>query len=250
MAVGIGSCKSSKELTYLQNLPAGSIQTKPEFSTEDYRLRESDNLYVQVISINPEVSQLFNPTGGSGNTSGTTQQYGTESAQYINGYQVDNSGFIELPVAGKVYVLNKTLIEARELIYQQIKLYFKEVTVYVKLLSFKYTLLGEITKPGVYYSFRNSCTILDAISQASGTTDYAKLRNVVVLRERENQKQSIKIDLTDQSLLNSEAYYLQPNDVVYVSPDGRFKNTKLNASVYSLMLSTVTTLIVILKFID
>ena len=223
------SCRSSRELTYFQNLPEKHTQQENLFSTSNYQLRPDDNLYIQITSLSPEVNQLFNPSAGTGYASGTSQQYGSLSAQYINGYQVDQDGNIDLPIIGKVNILGKTIVQAKDLLMEKVNEYFKEAMVSVKLLSFKYTVMGEVASPGVYYSYNNFCTILEAISQASGTTDYAQLKNVVVLRENEDGKQSIKVDLSDQALLTSEAYYLHPNDVIYVAPD-KYKNTHLNSS--------------------
>lgn len=243
------SCKSNKELIYLQNLPFGDVETADPFSVTDYRLKKGDNLYVQVKSIDPEVSQLFNPMAAGGYAAGTSQQFGTPSSIYINGYQLDSEGNIELPVVGLVHIEGKTLEESKKILMERVSEFFKQATVTVKLLSFKFTVMGEVMRPGVYYNYNDDCTILEAISQANGTTDYAKLKNVLVLRRGPNGNKSIAVDLSDKSLIYSEAYYLRPNDVVYVSPD-KYKNTRLNSSLYALALSTVSTLVVILKFMS
>jgi len=247
--VMFSACKSNEELTYLQNLPQREPQPRIPFSVNEYPLRKGDNLYVKVASLDPEVNQLFNPSSGSEYGGGTTQQYGTLSAIYLNGYQVDPGGNIDLPIIGKVFVLGKTIPEAKGVIVTRVNEYFKEATVTVKLLSFKYTVMGEVARPGVYYNYNDDCTILEAISQASGTTDYSRLRKAVIVREGKEGTYSIEADLTDKSLLSSEAYYLQPDDVIYVSPD-RYKNTRLNASLYALMLSTISTMVILLKFIS
>lgn len=243
------SCKSNKDLTYIQNLPNGDIQNAIPFSVADYSLRKGDNLYIQIKSIDPEVSQLFNPMIGDSRAIGTTQQYGNQSSQYINGYQLDSDGNIELPIIGKIYLKGKTLEEAKELLRERVSEFFKQASVTVKLLSFKYTVMGEVNTPGVYYNYNNDCNILEAISQANGTTDYAKLKKVVILRQEQSGIKSIEVDLSDKSLITSNAYFLRPNDVVYVSPD-KYKNTRLNSPFYSLMLSSVSTFIVILKYLS
>lgn len=247
MLLLFSACKSNKELTYLENLPQREIQQGIPFSVHNYELRTSDNLYIQVTSLDPEVNLLFNPSSGSAYSAGTTQQYGSLSAQYLNGYQIDPEGNIELPIIGKVQVLGKTVLQAKDAVEKHVSEYFKEATVTVKLLSFKFTVMGEVARPGVYYNYNNTCTILEAISQASGTTDYSHLKKAKVLREKDGGSYAIEVDLTDKALLSSEAYYLQPNDVIYVTPD-KYKNTRLNAALYSLMLSTISTLVVVLKF--
>lgn len=243
------SCKSNKELIYLQNLPFGDVETADPFSVTDYRLKKGDNLYVQVKSIDPEVTQLFNPMVGGGYAAGTSQQFGTQSSIYINGYQLDSEGNIELPVVGLVHIEGKTLEESKKILMERVSEFFKQATVTVKLLSFKFTVMGEVMRPGVFYNYNDDCTILEAISQANGTTDYAKLKRVLVLRRGPNGNTSFSVDLSDKSLIYSEAYYLRPNDVIYVSPD-KYKNTRLNSSLYALALSTVSTLVVILKFMS
>lgn len=247
LTVNLYSCRSNKDLVYLKNLPQAEVQRSIPFSSTEYKLRKNDNLYIHILSLNAEVNQLFNPSVDNGSSSGTVQQYGSLSAQYINGFQVNHNGNIELPILGNLLVINKTISESKKLIEQKVNEYFKEATVSVKLLSFKYTVIGEVAKPGVYYNYNNACTLLEAIGQAYGTTDYASLNNVIVLREDQKGTHSVKVDLSDKSLLTSEVYYLQPNDVIYVAPD-KFKNTRINAPIYSLMLATFSTLIVFLKF--
>lgn len=244
------SCKSNKEITFLQNLPEGEVQQAIKFSTNDYTLRIGDNLFIQVTSMNPEVNQLFNPSmAGGGNGGSAGQQFNSLAGQYINGYQLDGGGNVELPIIGSVYLQGATLSEAKQILDKRVAEYFKEAMVSVKLLSFKYTVLGEVARPGVYYNYNNTCTILEAISSASGTTDFSQLKNAMVVREHQTGTYSIDIDLTDKALMSSAAYFIQPNDVIYISPDRSYKNARLNAPLYSLMLSTISTALVIVTLI-
>lgn len=243
------SCKSNEELIYLQNLPEGEKVDSAPFNIDSYALRAGDNLYVQVASIDPEVNQLFNPSMGSGMSGGTSQQYGSLSASYLNGYLISQEGTIDLPIIGEVAVVGKTLGEVKKLLSQRAAEYLKNATITVKMLNFKVTVMGEVARPGVYYSYNNSYTLLEAISSAGGTTDYSRLRKAMVVRETQDGTMSIKVDLTDKALLSSTAYYLQPNDVIYVWPD-RYKNTRLNATLYSLALTSISTLVLVLNYMN
>lgn len=249
LLLALSSCKSNQELIYLQNLPEGEALQSVPFSTDSYHLRTGDNLYVQVTSLSPDVNALFNPTMGSGYSAGTAQQYGSESAMYLNGYLIDPKGNIELPIIGELQVLDKTISEVKDLIKEKAAEYLKDATISVKLLNFRVTLMGEVSKPGVYYSYNNTFTLLEAISGAGGTTDYSRLRHAVVVRQTPKGTINMNVDLTDKSFLSSPAYYLQPNDVIYVWPD-RYKNTRLNASLYSLALTSISTAIVVLSFLS
>jgi len=243
------SCKSTREITYLQNLPEGEIQQGILYSTNDYTLRVGDNLFIQVTSMNPEVNQLFNTSMSGNQYGGAAQQYASPSGSYISGYQLDGEGNIELPIIGPVFLQGATIAEAKKVLDEKVSEYFKEAMVTVKLLSFKYTVMGEVSYPGVFYNYNNTCTILEAIGNARGTTDTSKLNKAKVVREGRDGTYSIDVDLTDKSLLSSPVYYIHPNDVIYVSPDKSFKNRNLNAPLYSLMLSTVTTAVVVMSFL-
>lgn len=246
--LAFSSCRKTKDLVYLQNLPDGELVPTQTFSTDNYQLRQGDNLYIQVVSINPEVNQLFNPSM-SGNNSNSAQQYNSVSGQYLNGYQIDLEGQVELPIIGLVKVEGKTLVEAKQALAKKVSEYFKDATLTVKLMNFRVTVMGEVSNPGVIYAYNNTCTLLEAISQAGGTTDYSQLQKALVVRQTEKGSKNIAVDLTDKGFMSSEAYYLHPNDVVYVVPD-RYKNARLNAPLYTLMLSSLSTLILILNYIN
>ncbi|WP_421918648.1 polysaccharide biosynthesis/export family protein [Marinifilum sp.] len=240
------SCKTSKDLVYLNNTSDEELLEIMSANIAEYVIKTSDNLYVDIQSMSPEVNAMFNPTKGLNSTGGTSQNYGQPSSQYLNGFQVDLSGNVNLPIIGDVGVAGKTLKQARETIQERADEYLKDATVKVKLLSFKITVLGEVKRAGVYYNYNNNMTVLDGISMANGITDYGRIQKVLVMRSSEKGAKTYRLDLTNKKFLNSEAFFLQPNDVVYVEPD-KYKNVKLNSPMYSLFLSTLSTLILILN---
>jgi len=67
-----------------------------------------------------------------------------------------------------------------------------------------------------------------------------------VLRPTEDGSKTYRLDLSNKKFLSSDAFFLQPNDVVYVEPD-KYKNVKLNSPIFSLFLSTISTLILALN---
>jgi len=70
----------------------------------------------------------------------------------------------------------------------------------------------------------------------------------LVLRPTDNGSKTYRLDLTNKKFLASDAFFLQPNDVVYVEPD-KYKNVKLNSPLYTLFLSTLSTLILVLNIL-
>lgn len=242
----LSSCRTNKDLVYLNNTKDQEMLEGLPGTVSEYIIKTNDNLYVDIQSMSPEVNALFNPSKGTGMQSGTQQNYGQLSGQYLNGFQVSLSGEVNLPIIGKVAVSGQSLKQAREIIQAKADEYIKDATVKVKLLSFKVTVLGEVKNPGVYYNYNSNLTVLDGISMASGVTDYGRIQKVLVLRPTDSGSKTFRIDLSNKKFLASEAFFLQPNDVVYVEPD-KYKNVKLNSPIFSLFLSTISTLILALN---
>jgi polysaccharide export outer membrane protein len=161
---------------------------------------------------------------------------------------VDADGTVTLPSIGKIKVAGLTMKEAEGKIETKAKEYLKEVTAKVRLMNYKITVMGEVFNPGVYYNYNYEYTIFDAISQAQGVKNSAKLERVLVLRQTPEGSQSFILNLNSKSALTSPAYFLEPNDVVVISPS-KYKNVELRLPLYTAALSTVTTLFLILNFV-
>ncbi|MFW6326696.1 MAG: polysaccharide biosynthesis/export family protein [Bacteroidota bacterium] len=243
------SCRSHKDLTMFRDLKDNAnLYDVPEDAPE-YRIKPFDNLYLSIQTLDAEVNQLFNPSaGGDGFGSSTQQMYGDRASQYINGYMVNSEGGIKIPILGQVDVAGLTLTEAQEQISQRAEEYLKEPNVKIKVLNFKVNITGEVGSPGIYYNYEGSLNILDAISMANGITDFANIEDVVVIRHNEDVTRTYNIDFSDTSIYTSEAFYLQPNDVIYIRPN-KYKGLQESRTIYSLMLSTVSTIMIATSFI-
>ena len=95
-----------------------------------------------------------------------------------------------------------------------------------RILNFKVTVLGEVQKPGTYSVASERITLLEAIGMSGDLTIYGNRTNVLLIREKNGTKTMERIDLTKSDFLNSSAYYLSQNDVVYVEPN----KTRINSS--------------------
>ncbi len=208
-----------------------------------YKIQSGDILYVKINSIDNNINSIFNAGTGVNNT------WQSDLSVYINGYTVSDSGYVFIPIVGKVFVKGETIESAKKNVSTEINKYLKKTDVIVKLISFKYTVLGEVNKQGSYLNYNDRLTILEALGNAGDITDYGNKKRVLVIRPTIDGEKVFRIDLTDKNLLNSEAYYLLPNDVIYVEPV-KFKSFRLNSPNISLVLSSVTTLILLLNFLN
>jgi polysaccharide biosynthesis/export protein len=246
----ISSCRTHKDLTILRDLEGETNMIPRSVLDYRYKINVNDNLYVSIVSTNPELNAIYNPaTVGNVGGGGNSNVWATQSSQFVYGYLVDLDGSITLPTIGKIHVLGLTIPECEMEIQAKATQYLKDVTAKVRLLNYKITVMGEVFNPGVYFNYNQEFTVFDAIGMANGTKNTAALDNILVIREFGNKSQTFKLDINSANALTSEAYNILPNDVIVVQP-ASFKNFELKLPIYSLVLSSITTFILVLSYIQ
>jgi len=243
--IWVTGCQNGKNITYLKNLDISENDKVFLNKNTPYRIKPNDILYVRVLSTNQEVAELYN----NNPTSGVTSTLRSDADQYVNGFSVDKEGNIVLPVLGKLHVGGLTLEEAYDVIQDQANEFLINATVIVRLMNFKITVLGEVARPGVYSVYNNQATVLELIGRAGDVTSFGDKKHVLVIRPTDDGYKTYEIDLTDKSILTNPGYYLIPNDVIYVKPI-KGKAFRVNLPLWSLILSSLTTIIVLLQYFD
>ena len=234
------SCTSQKKLAYLNNLPETNGEEYFTMSVPNYKIQPRDILYISARAMNPDgvISDFL--SGGKVISGSTSMQY--ESSQYISGYDVDSKGYITLSVLGEFKAEGLTLEELRDSLQIKVEKDYPNSTVECKLLSFKFTVIGEIRAPGTYINYNNYLTVLEAIGRAGGIGDYGRKDNVLVVRPTDKGTKTYRINMQDKQILKSEAYFLLPNDVVIVEAEPH-KIFNMNLPTISFALTTVTSII-------
>lgn len=212
----VSSCVAPKNIAYFQN----RLVDQPEQIDKHggIVIQPKDMLSIVVSSKNPELVVMFNlPV--------VSYQAGSEIVsssgyQRLMGYVVDNDGFIDFPILGRLKVSGLTRWELSEMIKDRLlsEGYLTDCVVTVEFMNFKVSVIGEVNSPGTYTIEGDKVTVLQAISLARDLTIFGQRENVTVIRERNNERVMYQINLCDVSMFNSPAYYLQQNDIVYVEP--------------------------------
>lgn len=211
------SCIPQKSIILLQdrNDDGQTVFEGLDKITDNYMLQPNDYLYINVASSEPKLAADFNPI-----SSMTSSTSASASLRYFN-YMIDDSMKIDFPVTGPIDLTGCNLSEAKRRIAAAISDKLTGFTLTVKLASNSFTILGEVSRQGHYTMDRDQITILDAIAQAGGFSTFAKRKEVKLLRKGAGGSiTEYKIDFTDDAVLNSELYYVYPNDVIYVRPMG------------------------------
>lgn len=252
-ALLLSSCGTVKNVAYLQN--SDSINFDNSRFLYDARIMPKDQITISVNTTTPEASLPFNLLLQNEYSQGRTMASGGGT---LMPYLVDNEGYINYPIIGRLKVGGLTKSEAEKLVVEKIRPYMAETenpVVTVTMASYSVSVLGEVARPGSFQVSREKITILEALAQAGDLTIYGVRDKVKLIREdATGKKQIVTLNLNDANIVNSPYYYLQQNDVVYVEPNNvKAQNSKVGQtttlwfSATSILISLTSLLYNILK---
>ena len=234
----LSSCLSLKKTTYFQGEPSEKSEMY-KFNNEPYKLQVNDVLSVAIISEDPELIALF---GISEAASGDL---------YFGGYTINRHGNIRIPYINEINVLGYTEKEVRVKIETELKKFIKKEETFfvkVKLGGIQFLVNGEVGSPGMQTLMQNQVSILDAIASAGEVAQFGNRQEVQIYRKGLSGVERFAVDLTDVAIFDSEHYYIQPNDIIYVTPLKR-KNWGIGttglqtfttiASIFAVLTSTI-----------
>jgi len=201
----LNSCAPVEKLKLVSDDGPGSIQNDFKNDRSEKTIQPYDYLYIKIYSLDEKTNSLFNERG-----------YNVDNE--LLSYAVDDIGEISMPFIGNIGVKDLTINQAREIIEKSLALKLNNVSVIVRFVSNKVTLLGEVNRPGQHSFFDEKVTVFQAMGFAGGSTGFGDLSNVTLIRERDNVIKYFYLDLTKKNIASSDYYYLLPNDILIINP--------------------------------
>lgn len=215
------SCTSYKNVPYIQNSDA--VDLSAATNLYDAKIMPKDQLVINVnYPTDPDAVKMFNLTMQSGNTVNSTYSTAFSSQVQMQTYLVDNEGFINFPLLGRIKVMGMTRAELEANIANMIQgNYTKDLPVVnVQMSNYKISVLGEVARPGQFTTTTGKINIFEALALAGDMTIYGTRDCVKLIREKENGEKAIAVlNLNDANVINSPYYQLQQNDIIYVTPN-------------------------------
>ena len=237
------SCQSYKKVPYLQDAEIVQ-QTVQHENLYDAKIMPKDLLTIVVSCTSPELAVPFNLTVASpgsvaiGNTQLTAQPV-------LQPYLVDNEGKINFPVLGELHVGGLTKKATEQMIVEKLKPYIKEIPIVtVRMVNYKISVIGEVARPGTFTISNEKVNLLEALAMAGDMTVYGLRDDIKLIREDANGRQEIvTLDLNKAETILSPYYWLQQNDIIYVTPNkAKARNSDIGSST-SLWFSATSILI-------
>jgi polysaccharide export outer membrane protein len=221
----LSSCVPNRKLVYLQKddlkhreeIPKDTILRKHDLVIQEYRIQPLDILSINFESLSDDNDKFdflekLNPQrsiGGGGNTA---------NSGILNGILVDAEGYIDYAVLGKFKISGLTLFQARDTLQKAAGKFVPDVVVRVRMLNFRYTVLGEVNGERTVVSQNTRLNMMEAIGQAGGLGELADRSHIKVIRQNGGQTEIFYVNLLDEKYVESPYYFVQQNDVIIVPP--------------------------------
>ena len=234
----MASCVTQKQMTYVSNAKpetADSINANYQVQSE-LTVRIGDALTIYVSALDPEAVVPYNLPAVVYATPGATTLSTTPALQY---YTVDENGDIEFPVLGKLHVAGLKRNEVESMIKEKLAAQVLNPQVHTHIVNARVSVLGEVNRPGSIPMANGRMTLFDALASAGDLTVYGRRDNVLVTREVNGKLEMARLNIRDANIFTSPYFFLQQNDVIYVSPNKVRAVSSANASLWLSMVSTV-----------
>ncbi len=249
VVIMFSSCVTNKKYVYLQkddvnvkDLPKDTVVREYDLQDFEYRIQPEDNISVRFESLTPQEYDIFNRNMMSQQNMNLNQ-----GNAILIGELVDPNGEIVYPVIGKVKVAGLTIYEIQEKMQKLADEYLESPVVKVRIINFRFTILGEAKQEGTVVLPNNRVNYVEAIGLAGGLTDYADKKNIKLIRQINGKAEVRYLNLLDEEFINRPEYFVYQNDVLIVPalkqrPYQTYfgKNLSLVISSLSLLLITIT----------
>ena len=135
---------------------------------------------------------------------------------------VSAGGYVAVPLIGQVVALGRTTAELSEDIDGRLaKGYLrhpKTAISVVRAVNYTITIDGAVNRPGVY-DIPGRISLSQSLALAQGSAQFAKLGEVVVVRQIDGTRHAARFDLRDIRAGRAPDFELQQQDIVVIGYD-------------------------------
>lgn len=218
----LSSCVTARKVNYMQEPDKHIPSYADTLSFEDYELRIGDRLYVYVYSLDENVSKMYN-AGGTG--SQMRQQMmmgggGSYGSYDLYTYLVMEDGTIDFPTIGRIPVRGLTTREVKRKLEEELSTLLEEipgfatVSVEVNIVNRSFSVIGA--QSGRYMITKEKMTIFEALAMVGDLGEFNSRKEIKLIREKEGVTTVKTFDARSKDIINSEFYYIEPNDIIYI----------------------------------
>lgn len=249
----IASCVPRKKLVYLQHgdelknikdIEVDTVLRTYKLDVEEYKIQPLDLLSITFESITSDEYDFFSKLGPE------IQQANNNNNLLLAGILVDTDGNIEYPVVGKISVNGLTVFEAQDKLQNIANQYLKDAVVRIRLLNFRFTVLGEVNGERVVNSLNTRVNLMEAIGMSGGFGELADRSKIKIIRQKGNEAEILYVNALDENYMESENFFLQQNDIIIVPPLKQRMFRRYFAANLGIWTSTISAILLIITLLN
>lgn len=256
LSCGVMSCVKTPVITYFDSADSTKYSVLPANLPDVSVIRPGDILAIAIGSLNQESNEIlnYNNINRIPTTMYPGQMMGAGIGQPL-GFLVDPQGRVEIPLIGTVSVGGVKLERAAQIIKAEVDKILKEPSVSVRFLNHRFSVLGEVARPGVYNLLDDKTTLPEALAMAGDLTVFGNRRNIMVIRDYYGKREVIRLNIQNREIFTQPLYFLKDGDLIYVEPveakatftDQRVQLAPLYISIATSAVSIIALITTILK---
>lgn len=240
----MASCVTSKRVNLMQEPNKNGIpQYADTLSYEDYELRTGDRLYIYVYSVDERIDKMFNASGGGVSASQMRHNMSGMGGYDLYTYLVQDDGTIDFPMVGHIPVRGMTTRDVKRILEKELSSFIKGygdyqmMSVEVNIVRRSFSVISD-RGSGTFNIQKEKVTIYEALAMAGDIGDFGDRSKIRIVREKEGQTEVKVFDVRSKDIINSEYYYIEPNDVIYIQ---RIKGQSFGINSVTTSISVVAT---------
>jgi polysaccharide export outer membrane protein len=211
------ACNTEKKLSTLVYFnEKGDTTLAKTIQNYEPVIQAADRLSIIVNALDPASAAPYN-LGSGVSASGPASSLQTASSGTANsGYVVEADGTVHFPQLGKIQVAGLQRKQLIDILTQRLVKLVTDPIVTVQFLNFKITVLGEVSRPGALTIPDGKVTLIEAIGLAGDMPVTARRDNILVIREKNGQREFGHVNMLSKNVFSSPYFVLKQNDVIYV----------------------------------
>lgn len=229
------SCYGYRQVGLLQE--RDDLPQYDSVAYQPYRLQVNDEIIYRVITMDETLAKTLSSNENT-------------NSQYANSYRIYSDGTVDIPFLAPVKLAGLTELEAQDTLRKAFREIIPDADVKLAMYNKRFTVMGD-ARSGVYNIYKERMTIFQALAMSGDLMNSGDRRHVRIIRPRgSGEPMVMEFDIRPNSIINSEYYYVYPNDLIYVSRDsGSFYKQSSYSSFLALITSSVSLLITVLNYI-
>ena len=216
------SCVTARKVNYMQDPDKYIPSYADTLDFEDYQLRIGDRLYVYVYSVDENIQKMYNAGGTNASQMRQQMNYGGMYGSYdLYTYLVDENGYIDFPTIGKIYVRDLTTREVKHTLEAELSTLLHElpgghsmISCEVNIVNRSFSVIGA--QSGRYMINKEKMTIFEALAMCGDLAEFNSRKEIKLVREVNGVTTIKTFDARSKDIVNSEYYYIEPNDIIYI----------------------------------